>query len=102
MGMLKFEVGHSLSKDEARSRVAQLLEYWSAKYGVKATWTGDKAHASGKVMGLSFHADLEVTGDKVGGEATDPGFLLRDKARKYLTEKFASYLAPGGPPSQAT
>ncbi len=97
MGMLKFEVGHSLDREEARQRVAQLLDYWSAKYGVKSTWSGDQAHVSGKAMGLSFHADLEVTATKVGGEATDPGFLLRERARKYLAEKFASYLGPAAP-----
>lgn len=96
MGMLRFEVGHSLEREEARQRVAQLLDYWSAKYGVKSTWSGDRAHVSGKVMGLSFQADLEVTAAQVGGEATDPGFLLRERARKYLTEKFTSYLAPPG------
>ncbi len=100
MGMLKFEVGHSLEREEARQRVAQLLDYWSAKYGVKSTWSGDKAHITGKAMGLSFQADLEITGAKVAGEATDPGFLLRERARKYLREKFASYLGPAAPPGE--
>ena len=100
MGMLKFEVAHSLPQDEARRRVAQLLDYWSAKYGVKATWSGDRAHVSGKAMGLSFQADLEVAGARVGGEATDPGFLLRERARRYLTLKFASYLAPPAAPEE--
>ncbi len=97
MGMLRFEVGHSLEREEARKRVTRLLGYWSAKYGVKSTWSGDEAHVSGKAMGLSFHADLEVTATQVVGEATDPGFLLRERARRYLTEKFAAYLGPQAP-----
>lgn len=94
MGTVKFEVSHTLSKDEARRRVAQLVEYWASKYGVKVDWAGDAAKMVGKVMGMSLNANLEVHANKVSGEATDPGFLLRDKAKKYLQEKFASYLDP--------
>jgi hypothetical protein len=35
-----------------------------------------------------------VAEGKVGGEATDPGFLFREKAKQYLTEKFEYYLDP--------
>lgn len=97
MGMMKFEVPHSLSKDEARKRVGELLTYWSDKYGIQSTWAGDKAHVQGKAMGISINADLEVSERGVGGEATDPGFLFRDKAKKYLTQKFSDYLDPAGP-----
>src|SRR5579862_455568 len=92
MGMLKFEVPHALPKDEARKRTDALLHYWSKKYGVKFSWSGDGVQLEGKVMGVTLKGNLAVAEGKVGGEATDPGFLFRDKARQYLTRKFTSYL----------
>lgn len=92
MGMLKFEVTHNLSKDEARSRVEALLDYWGKKYGVRADWNEDRATLHGKVMGIQIDANLRVDDARVGGEATDPGMLLRGKAQKYLTKKFSDYL----------
>ncbi|MFZ5468356.1 MAG: polyhydroxyalkanoic acid system family protein [Myxococcota bacterium] len=94
MGMLKFEVPHTLSKDEAKKRVEALLRHWGTKYGVKAQWAGDRATLAGKAMGVSIDGHLEVLEGKVGGEATDPGMLLRGQAQKYLTRKFGDYLDP--------
>jgi hypothetical protein len=94
MALLKLEVPHQVSKDEARKRVAQLVEYWASKYGVKVDWAGDRAKLNGKVMGITLDANLEVSDKKVAGEATDPGFLFRDKAKKYLTQKLAETLDP--------
>jgi hypothetical protein len=94
MGLLSFEVPHTLPKEEARKRLEQLTRYWAGKYGVASRWSGDEATLSGKVMGISLSATLKVTESKVGGEATDPGMLLRGKAKKYLTHKFNSYLDP--------
>jgi hypothetical protein len=93
MGMLKFEIAHTLTKDEAKRRTEALLGYWARKYGVQTTWNGDLVSLAGKVMGVSLGGTLHVDETKVGGEATDPGLLFRDKARKYLTRKFAAYLA---------
>ena len=64
------------------------------KYGVKVNWVGDGAKIAGKVMGITLSATLQVLGGKVSGEATDPGFLLRDKALKYLRERFETHLSP--------
>jgi hypothetical protein len=94
MGMLKFEVPHTLAREEAKKRVEALIGYWGKKYGVKATWTGDSAKLAGKAMGITLDANLTVSDDKVGGEATDPGMLLRGQAQKYLTRKFGDYLDP--------
>lgn len=96
MGMLKFEVSHRLSKDEARKRVDSLLGYWNQKYGLKVDWSGDTAKLAGKAMGISLTGNLSVLDSKVSGEATDPGFLLREKARKYITSKFEKALDPAG------
>jgi hypothetical protein len=94
MGMLKFEVPHALTREEAKKRVEALLGYWGKKYGVKASWTGDSATMSGKAMGVTLDATLTVFDTRVGGEATDPGLLLRGQAQKYLTRKFGDYLDP--------
>jgi len=98
MGLLKFEVAHSLSKDEAKKRIEQLLKYWQNKYGVASNWTGDSAKIAGKVMKIDLNATLAITDKAVVGEATDPGFLLRTPARNYLNEKFSSYLDPNTKP----
>lgn len=97
MGTIRLDIPHTLPKDEAKQRVEKLLGYWSHKYGVATQWAGDVAKLSGKVMGISLAADLTVRDGKVDGEATDPGFLFREKAKKYLTEKFAHYLDPKTP-----
>jgi hypothetical protein len=94
MGMIKFEVPHSLSREEAKKRIEQLTQVWGSKYGMKTSWNGDGARMTGKVMGINIDATLTVADNKVGGEATDPGFLFREKAKKYLQEKFATFLDP--------
>lgn len=94
MGMLKFEVPHQLSKDEALLRAKKLLEHWGTKYGIATKWAGDTAHLDGKVMGITLNGNMTITDNGVVGEATDPGMLLRGKARKYLEEKFAWALDP--------
>src|SRR5207249_1159789 len=94
MGMLKFEVPHTLSREEAKKRIEQLVRYWNSKYGVAASWSGDSAQLSGKVMGIQLNASLSVDDNRVGGEANDPGLLLREPAKRYLNKKFTAYLDP--------
>jgi hypothetical protein len=94
MGMLKFDVTHQLSKDEALRRAKKLLEHWGTKYGIQTRWEGDTAHLDGKVMGITLQGHMTITPSGVNGEASDPGMLFRNKARKYLEEKFAEALDP--------
>lgn len=94
MGMMKFDIPHSLPKEEVRKRVEQLLQYWGSKYGVKADWQGDGAKMTGKVMGIQLDASFVITDKQVQGEGTDPGLLLRNQAKSYLQKKFASVLDP--------
>jgi hypothetical protein len=89
----EFHVSHSLPRAEARARIEKLTSAWS-RHGVQSTWKGDEAQLDGKVLGMHLVATLRVTDSQVGGEATDPGMLLRGKAKKYLTEKFEKYLDP--------
>jgi hypothetical protein len=93
MGMMKFEVPHTLPKDEAKKRMELLTRYWQ-KHGITAQWAGDSATLVGKVMGVKFDAKLAVTEKTVGGEGTDPGMLLRGTAKKYLENKFSTFLDP--------
>ncbi len=97
MAKIKLDIPHTLDKAEARQRVEKLLSYWANKHGVAVQWMGDVAKLSGKVMGIQLAADLQVKDGRVDGDATDPGFLFREKAKKYLTEKFAHYLDPKKP-----
>ena len=94
MGTLKFEVPHSLPKDEVKKRVEQLLTYWGTKYGVKADWQGEGAKLVGKVMGIQLDASFVITDKAVAGEGTDPGMLLRGQAKSYLQKKFGEVLDP--------
>lgn len=91
---MEFHVDHALPRAEARARIEKLTQAW-ARHGVQSTWNGDEAQLNGHVMGIHLVATLRVTDTRVGGEATDPGMLLRGPAKKYLTEKFAKYLDPG-------
>jgi hypothetical protein len=94
MATMKFEVSHSLSKDEAKQRVEQLLKYWSSKYGMKTTWSDAEAQVSGKVMGITLDARITITDKMVQGEGTDPGLLLRGKTKSYLQDKLSTVLDP--------
>ena len=94
MGTMKFEVPHTLSKDEARKRVEQLVKYWADKYGVKAEWAADGAKVIGKVMGINLDASFKITDKGIEGEGTDPGMLLRGQAKSYLQKKLGEVLDP--------
>lgn len=96
MGTMKFEASHTLSKDEAKKRITQLIDYWATKYGVTTTWSGDCAKFAGKVMGVAIEGKLDVTDKKVVGEGADPGLLFRSKARSYLEQKLCEALDPRG------
>ena len=89
----EFHVPHALPRAEARARMEKLTTAWS-RHGFQSAWKGDEAQLDGRVMGMHLVATLRVTDTQVGGEATDPGMLLRGPAKKYLTEKFANYLDP--------
>lgn len=92
MGMLKFEVPSTLPIDDSKKRVEALLGYWNRKYGITSSWSGMKAQMKGKAVGVTIDGNLEVLPNKIAGEASDPGMLLRGQAQKYLTRKFGEYL----------
>lgn len=92
MGMMPFEVPHSLPAEEARKRIEALLDYWKRKYGIQSSWTDKGATLAGKAMGVAIDGMLAIEAGRVNGQAKDPGMLLRGQAQKYLTKKFAEYL----------
>ncbi|MHB8877632.1 MAG: polyhydroxyalkanoic acid system family protein [Myxococcaceae bacterium] len=91
---LKFLVAHHFARADAKTRVRQLLEYWSTRFGVKHRWVGDQVQIAGRVFGVEFRARLEVGDTAVGGEATDPGMFLRSSADDYVKKKLRKYLSP--------
>lgn len=91
---MTFNVPHHWSRADAHARTQMLFDYWKKAYGVTSTWTGDRAHVVGKVMGISIDAVLEVADDHIGGEGKDPGFLTRGMARTYITKKLQKYMHP--------
>ena len=84
---------YAASKHAVAGVTKALANEW-AKHGIQSSWAGDMAKLSGKVLGVHLDATLRVTDRTVGGEATDPGLLLRGQAKKYLTHKFATWLDP--------
>jgi hypothetical protein len=91
---LHFAVPHSFTREVARERVMQLLEYWKGRFGTRHSWDGDRVTVAGKVMGIDFQATLEVGDQQVGADATDPGYFLRGSANDYIRKKLRKYLHP--------
>jgi hypothetical protein len=91
---LHFKVLHKHSRDEARARTQYLFDYWKKRFGVTSRWDGDRAVASGNIMGISFTAWVEVTDTQVAGESTDPGFFTRGVAYAYIENKLKKYMHP--------
>jgi hypothetical protein len=93
MARIQFEVPHTLSLPEAKRRMEGLTQHW-AKHGIQTSWAGEEARLIGKVMGIHLDATMRISAKSVGGDATDPGLLLRGQAKRYLTHKFETWLDP--------
>ena len=52
------------------------------------------AHVAGRVMGIEINATLVVSDERIGGDADDPGLLVRGFARSYITKKLQKYMHP--------
>ena len=85
---------HTFSRDEARIRLQQLLDYWSEAYGVQRRWYGDTARVTGRIMGIKFDARVTVLDHAVQAEASDPGLFFRAVAVDYINAKLRKYLHP--------
>lgn len=88
---------HSLSKDEARTRLQALGDYLRNRHGIDVTWNGDKAAFKGKYLVVKFSGELTFGDRTVHFRGEDPGMLWRKRAIKYLTGKLDTYLNPRTP-----
>ncbi|MBL8950593.1 MAG: polyhydroxyalkanoic acid system family protein [Myxococcaceae bacterium] len=91
---MHFDVPHHFSKADARARTQMMFDWWQKAYGVAVSWSGDQAHVVGRVKGIDIDAVLVVTEKNVGGEAEDPGMLVRGLARSYITRYLQKYMHP--------
>lgn len=91
---VNLSVGHTLTRDDARTRVEQLLAYWGKRFGVKSEWTGFRVSLSGIVWGVSIDAHFDVSDHDVSATAVDPGFAWRHVAQDYVSKKLKKYLHP--------
>ncbi len=85
---------HTFSRDEARIRLQQLLDYWGEAYGVQRRWYGDTARVTGRIMGIYFDARVTVKDHAVEAVASDPGLFFRAVAVDYINAKLRKYLHP--------
>ena len=65
---MKLDKAHAFPQDEATARIRALTDYWDTKYGTKTTWSGNSAHITGKVKGISFDGRFTVEDKRLGGE----------------------------------
>ena len=82
---------HTLTRDEARSRVQRLTNYWAKKYGVAAAWEGDRATVSGDAKGITFDAVITVDDRQVEATGSDLNWLVRRAAEAYIRDKLDEY-----------
>ena len=94
MGEMKLEIPHKLKLADAKARMKELGTYWSAKYGIKPSWSKDTAKVAGSIMGFKFDATIAVAKDTVTLEGPEPNFLVRKKVIGYLEHKLKEYLDP--------
>ena len=75
----------------ARGRIEALTKYWENKYGVKATWSGNRAHAKGSVKGITFDATVDVAAGTLVCES-ELNFIMARIAGPYIEKKIDEYL----------
>lgn len=91
---LHLQVEHRFSRDVARTRICQLLQYWGERFGVQSRWDGDRVRLSGHIFGMRIDAAFDVTDRSVVAVARDPGFIWRGQTEHYVRGKLKKYLHP--------
>ncbi len=91
---LNLQVEHQFSRDTARTRITQLLQYWGERFGVQSRWVGDRVRLSGQIFGMTIDAAFDVTDHNVVAVARDPGFIWRGQTENYVERKLKKYLHP--------
>ena len=90
---VEFPLG-SMSKEDAKARLAALGEYLTNKHGIQVAWSGDSATVKGKYLVVQIDGSLKFEGNNAVFDGKDPGFLWRGKAKDYLANKLGQYLDP--------
>jgi hypothetical protein len=96
---MNIDFKHGLQPDEAKARLRALGEYLQNRHGIQCTWdaSGEQANIAGKYMVVNIRGSVKFAPGVVHFEGEDPGFLLRGKAKQYLTEKLEKYMDPSVP-----
>jgi hypothetical protein len=99
---MNIDFKHGLQSDEAKARVRALGEYLENRHGIRVTWdeANELATVNGKYMVVNIRGSVKFAPGLVHFEGEDPGFLLRGKAKSYLTEKLEKYMDPSVPVDQ--
>lgn len=91
---MRLERPYAMADEEALDRAKALTDYWSAKYGVRTTWTGSSARIDGNVKGVRFDGGIEVRGGRLVADIK-AGFLAEKLGgKKYVEGKLDVYLDP--------
>jgi hypothetical protein len=94
MALLKFDVPHALSQEEARTRVKKYLKELRSEYkdrldNLQEAWEGStgRIHASG--MGYEVSGNIEVSNSSVHISAEVPSVVLifKSKIKKLVEQK---------------
>ncbi len=86
---------HVLGIEEARARVRALGEYLSMKHGMTIEWLDENcARIRGKYTVVNIDAEARIEAGRVHVTGKDPGMLWRMPAKKYVSNKLATYLGP--------
>ena len=93
---MNIDFKHSLSPDEAKLRIRALGDYLQNRHGINVTWddAGERATVKGKYLVVNIDGSVWFAPGMVHFQGEDPGFLLRGKAKGYLTEKLEKYMDP--------
>jgi hypothetical protein len=91
---MKIDRSIAMDPDEALARLRALTDYWSAKYGVSASWDGFAGRVSGKVRGVKFDGHMRLEGGRLTADI-QAGFLAEKLGgKKYVEGKIDDYLSP--------
>ncbi len=91
---MRLERTYPMPDEEALDRAKALTEYWSAKHGVKTSWTGASARIDGNVKGVRFDGTIEVRAGRLVADIK-AGFLAEKLGgKKYVEGKLDVYLDP--------
>jgi hypothetical protein len=94
---MKFDYKHTLSNDDAKTRLEALGEYLTNRHRINVTWDGGRGTVLGKYLLVHIEGVMTFGDGTVHFVGKDPGILWRKKAVNYLKKKLGMYLDPDTP-----